>query len=75
MTHRMAIMALISTSEAARRAELSQAHIRDLMVRAVLKGQKIGNSWAVDERSLADYLKIERKPGPRPLAKHPRQRG
>ncbi len=68
-------MALISTAEAATRAGLSPAHIRDLMVRGVLKGRKFGNSWAVDDRSLDAYLKKERKPGPKPLAKRPRQRG
>jgi hypothetical protein len=53
-------MALISTAQAAKRAGLSQAHIRDLMIRHVLDGQKIGKSWGVDEGHLAAYLKKER---------------
>lgn len=53
-------MVLISTAEAAKRAGLSQAHIRDLMARRVLDGQKIGNRWGVDEGHLAAYLKRER---------------
>jgi hypothetical protein len=53
-------MVLISTAEAAKRAGLSQAHIRDLMMRHVLDGQKLGNRWGVDEGNLAAYLKKER---------------
>jgi hypothetical protein len=53
-------MALISTAEAARRAGLSQAHIRDLMIRRILDGRKIGNRWGVDEGHLAAFLKKER---------------
>jgi hypothetical protein len=53
-------MVLISTAEAAKRAGLSQAHIRDLMIRRVLDGQKIGNRWGVDDGNLATYLKKER---------------
>jgi hypothetical protein len=52
-------MVLISTAEAAKRAGLSQAHIRDLMIRCVLDGRKIGNRWGVDEGHLAAYLKKE----------------
>lgn len=51
---------LISTAEAAKRAGVSQAHIRDLMVRRVLDGRKIGNRWGVDEGHLAAHLQKER---------------
>jgi hypothetical protein len=53
-------MVLISTAEAARRAGVSQAQIRDLMTRRVLDGRKIGNRWGVDEGHLAAYLQKER---------------
>jgi hypothetical protein len=53
-------MVLISTAEAAKRAGLSQAHIRDLMIRRVLDGRKIGKRWGVDEGHLAAFLKKER---------------
>jgi hypothetical protein len=53
-------MVLISTAEAAKRAGLSQARVRDLIIRHVLDGQNIGNRWGVNEGHLAAYLKKER---------------
>lgn len=38
---------LLSTKEAADRLGLSQDHIRRLLEKGKIRGQKIGNSWVV----------------------------
>ena len=56
-------MAHISVSEAAGQYPLSAKHIRYLVAEGMVKGQKFGNSWAVDEASLKRYLVNRRPPG------------
>ena len=63
-------MSLISTREAAKNAGFTAAHIRGLIAVGAIKGKKFCNSWAVDSASLDRYLRTNRKPGPKPLAKH-----
>ncbi|MFC1991281.1 helix-turn-helix domain-containing protein [Chloroflexota bacterium] len=38
---------LLSTKEAAKRLGLSQDHVRRLLTKGRIQGQKIGNSWVV----------------------------
>ena len=59
-------MAHISVSEAADRYPLSAKHIRYLVAEGMVKGRKVGNSWAVDETSLKWYLVNHRPPTGRP---------
>ena len=59
----------ISTTEA---AQISGYHI-ELIRRLVRSGQnharKWGKEWMVDKASFFEYLKKEKKPGPKPSSK------
>ena len=61
-----ATVAWLTISEAAARFPLSSRQIRHLVKTGVVKGQRVGPLWTLDEGSLARYVKSERKPGPRP---------
>ena len=58
-------MALISVAEAAARYPLSRRQLSRLVSTGVVKGQRIGPIWAIDEGSLKRYLATERKTGPK----------
>jgi hypothetical protein len=58
----IAAMALTVT-EAATRYPLSAYHIRRLVRAGIVKGERIGPLWTVDEQSLRRYLASERRPG------------
>ena len=60
------VMALLSVPQASAAYGLSRTHIRRLMAAGVLKGQKVGNSWGVNEASVKVYLAAEHRPGPKP---------
>ena len=62
-------MPLISVAEAAKRYPLSPEHLRRLVRTGVVKGQRFGQSWAIDERSLQSYISKERRPGRKPKKK------
>lgn len=59
-------MAWLTVTEAASRYPLSKTHIRDLAAAGVIKSQKVGPLWTVDEASLRRYLDTDRRPGPAP---------
>ena len=59
-------MALLSVPEAAAQSGLSRSYIRRLVSKGALKGQRVGNSWGVNESSLRAFLAKDRKPGPKP---------
>ncbi len=59
-------MALISVADAGRRYGLSASWVRVLLQQGTVRGQKFGNSWAVDESSLKRYVETPRKRGPKP---------
>lgn len=59
-------MPLLSVAEAARRYGLSPRQLSRLVSTGVLKGQRIGPAWAIDEASLKKYLATDRKPGRKP---------
>lgn len=56
---------LISVTEAAQRTELSPAWIRRLLQRGDVWGVKVGRNWLTTEQAVRDYLKTNRRPGPR----------
>ncbi len=58
-------MPLISVAEAAERYPLSVESIRRLARLKIVKAQRFGNAWAVDEASLKRYLRSDRRPGPK----------
>ena len=60
---------MLSVREAAERLGVSQARVRALLKAQKLEGQKIGNTWGVSERSVAERLRGEHRPG-RPAKDH-----
>lgn len=59
---------LISVTEAARLSRLTPSFIRRLLRRGDISGVKVGASWLTTEAALRDYLKRDRRPGPKPKA-------
>lgn len=57
---------LISLSEAAEISGLSPSQIRLLVSRGVIWGKKLGRNWFTTAQAVNDYLKLDRKPGPKP---------
>ena len=56
---------MLSVAEAATAFGISGAQIRRLLVAGKLWGERYGNQWVVDERSIAAYMATERKTGPK----------
>jgi len=54
---------LISVTEAANKTGLSRAYFKKLLVQKQLKGEKIGNFWAIDSADLDRFLSKPRKIG------------
>ena len=57
---------LISVAEASRISGLSASHIRRLLRDGEIEGVKIGRDWSTTEEAIQEYLKQERRPGPKP---------
>jgi excisionase family DNA binding protein len=57
---------LISLAEASRVSGLSASHLRKLVREGQIKGIKVGWSWLTTEEAVREYLKQERRPGPKP---------
>jgi excisionase family DNA binding protein len=56
-------MPMIGTSEAARRLGVSPRRVAAMIEQGVLRAQKIGKTWVIDETEVAKVAKAERKPG------------
>jgi excisionase family DNA binding protein len=56
-------MAVIGTTEAAKRLKLTVGRIRTMIGSGLLPAQKVGRDWLIDEADLEAFAKIERKPG------------
>lgn len=52
-----------TTSEAARRLELSGARVRKLIADGLLNAEKIGAFNVIDEKELKRFEQLERSPG------------
>jgi excisionase family DNA binding protein len=48
---------IISVTEAARRAGITDRHIRRLIADGVIKAARVGRAWLVDAKSVAAYQK------------------
>ena len=59
----MALMGLIGTNEAARRLGLSIGRTTAMIRSGILRAQKIGKTWIVDEAEVSRVAKLDRKPG------------
>jgi len=57
---------LISLQEAAEFSGLTPGHIRKLVREGQIEGVKIGRNWLTTREALQEYLKQERRPGPKP---------
>ena len=55
----------VTTTEAAQISGYHVEHIRRLIRDGHILARKWGKEWMVDKSSLLDYLKIEKKPGPK----------
>lgn len=62
---------MLSVEEAARKLGVSGARVRALLKAGQLEGQKIGNTWAVAETSVAARVQSGSHPG-RPAAERPK---
>jgi len=56
---------LISLSEAAKISGLSPNHLRLLVSERMIWGKKLGRNWFTTTQAVEDYLKLDRKPGPK----------
>jgi len=57
---------LISLSEAVEISGLSPSQIRLLVSGGVIWGKKLGRNWFTTSQAVKDYLKLDRRPGPKP---------
>lgn len=65
---------LISSTEASKLSGMTTGFIRRLLRRGDLDGIKIGRNWLTTREAIDQYLKKERRPGPKPQAKNPLRR-
>jgi excisionase family DNA binding protein len=57
---------LITVTEASRSSNLTPSYIRRLLRNGEIEGEKVGEIWLTTEEALRDYLKRDRRPGPKP---------
>jgi hypothetical protein len=57
---------LISLRKAAELSGLSASHLRLLVSRGDIWGQKIGRNWITTLEAVQNYLARDRRPGPKP---------
>lgn len=57
---------LISLAEAAEISGLSPSHLRYLVQRRIIWGQKIGRNWVTTEEAVREYKAKGIRPGPKP---------
>jgi len=57
---------LIPLSKAAEISGLSPNHLRLLVGRGELWGEKIGRNWVTTEEAVREYVARDRRPGPKP---------
>ena len=63
---------LISLAEAAEISGFSPAHLRYLVRRGIVWGQKIGRNWVTTEEAVREYKARGVRPGPKPKDEHGR---
>ncbi len=57
---------LISVTEASKISGLTPSFIARLLRRGDIDGVKIGRNWVTTKEAIREYLKKERRPGPKP---------
>ncbi|MFC2054857.1 hypothetical protein ACFLV7_11280 [Chloroflexota bacterium] len=56
---------LITLSEAVKNSGLSPSHLRLLVSNGTIWGKKLGNHWFTTVQAVDEYMKMDRKPGPK----------
>ena len=56
---------LISVGEASKISGLTPGHIRKLLQSGAVEGVKIGRDWTTTEAAIREYMKQDRRPGPK----------
>ena len=56
----------ITVAQASELSGLSRRQIQWLLQNAVIVGVKLGRDWLVKPSAVTEYLKEDRKPGPKP---------
>lgn len=54
---------MIGTTEAAKRLGVSARRVAAMIEQGILKADKIGKTWVIDEAEVARASKLERPPG------------
>jgi excisionase family DNA binding protein len=57
---------LISVTEASQISGLTPSFIARLLRRGEIDGVKVGRNWLTTKEAIREYLKKERRPGPKP---------
>jgi excisionase family DNA binding protein len=57
---------LITVTEASRISHLTPSYIRRMLRNGEIEGHKVGESWLTTEEAIRDYLKRDRRRGPKP---------
>ena len=60
---------LISVTEAAKLSGFTTGFIRQLLIRREIDGVKIGRNWLTTREAIEEYLKRDRRRGPKPKGK------
>jgi excisionase family DNA binding protein len=61
---------LLSLQEAAKLSGLSAGHLRLLVRRGDIWGEKLGRNWITTAQAVEEYLARDRRPGPKPKKPH-----
>ncbi len=64
--HQSKLEELITIREAAEISGLSQSHLRLLIRKGEIWGQKKGRDWFTTAQAVREYLARDRRPGPKP---------
>jgi len=59
---------VLTIAEASHQFKLSIRYLHYLVVHKRLRGRRSNGTWLLDKSSLQQFLKTERKPGPKPRA-------
>jgi excisionase family DNA binding protein len=62
-------MGVIGTDEAARRLDISIGRLTTMIRTKIIRAQKIGRTWVLDEAEVARVAKLDRKRGRPPKKK------
>ncbi len=66
MNKRDCLSQITTTMEAGKKYGLSDSYLRRLIAQGKVRGRKTIRTWLVDIPSLQEFLKTERRPGPKP---------